>query len=1168
MTAPGGKLQENERIGQISQTVGEGCPTKEVEAEVVKGFSANHCESSSVSDSAISTTSQCTSCDVNSQTSFFSGDDDASASVSPEPSDGGSIVHTEAETGEPEQQVNVGTTLEDLPSEQTEEVAGSVQLLDKGEHGGETHQQRRQRMCSTNKRTNDPSAGQYIEQTSSMRMKPMTFYQDLPQTQYYNLMPNHVSTQHLDDTSNQATIYAAAVAPQMNHAHQAPQSHFAMNALQATYSYPHHPSPSLIYDQQTHQATSAPNFLHYSTDAHQIPQQPVYYNLQHPFSHPSQIYYQHRPQHTRPDQLKCQQTSQFEDDNQEHRGEKEKRSGKQCCCECQIDTNTTLDRDNEEISDIEKQQQQQAAEATLDVVEDATSTSDFLSATRPKPRREEQAKTEIELAGCSGDKDDDNDNVLKRRAETYQDSSLMKTPTGAAEAESNEYPPLTSAPKLTSASQASAAADINGDKCEEEGNVGVTSSKESSRATLSLNNVHVNECHATAAQDGTQQQALVRYKLFTQTASPYYHLHHQDHLPSHLYQHQVANNSTPPNYYLTPPTSTNHSQYQTHYSAFVAGRQLMPPGAAPFYGPRHQHFADHSTHPQFSTIHHQPPVIVLAHPFQHPVTYIQQTPDNGAQIHGATHTVVNQTVPAATPSQFLSPALCYHHHHHHQQAAAATNPTTLYQQRPVQATTSQAAGGGGTYYPMQLPYQYYLPSIPTAPSYNYPPTRLQMLAPTTVRSHCLHQTYDANNQPLYHQFSHDTSMLSAGFHPSRHAQLAAADQQFERYYYQPATSDHGARGMMSSTPMLAFNNQFKLAYSLLSMLPIDAQSARTRQAYGMDKVWQDEFESLFSQFSPSLVWTLTEAESNPSIRDSDSIIGYKGHYVVRADHSNCCSTDDLDEESCSRVSRNEQVDQVLSDEIDRNEESLEELDLSKSSRDDGIEVDCVKPKSSEVDSDCDSGAQVDLSTTDSGVSNATGSSISTNSGNSCATIEKGESSEDGSEQKEETQQVKAAEPVKQSTSPGGPKKFPTRFRMFIDSAKVRFCCDHCGHGWTSMKGRVVFWYELFELVDLAHLDSDQETSSETSGNMIGYCAYKLFGQQCDVCKIENRFERPMWYPEEVTKVLTNLYNKIGQIYFGFKMPAIDKQRRAGKPKTSHNSLLCQACHDGVCTDRR
>ena len=68
----------------------------------------------------------------------------------------------------------------------------------------------------------------------------------------------------------------------------------------------------------------------------------------------------------------------------------------------------------------------------------------------------------------------------------------------------------------------------------------------------------------------------------------------------------------------------------------------------------------------------------------------------------------------------------------------------------------------------------------------------------------------------------------------------------------------------------------------------------------------------------------------------------------------------------------------------------------------------------------------------------------------------------------------------------------------------------CGHGWTSMKGRVVFWYFL-------HLPFCE-----------GYVQFKLYGQQCMRCN-NGIFEPAMWYPEEVNKVLCNLYNRIGQV---------------------------------------
>lgn len=123
-----------------------------------------------------------------------------------------------------------------------------------------------------------------------------------------------------------------------------------------------------------------------------------------------------------------------------------------------------------------------------------------------------------------------------------------------------------------------------------------------------------------------------------------------------------------------------------------------------------------------------------------------------------------------------------------------------------------------------------------------------------------------------------------------------------------------------------------------------------------------------------------------------------------------------------------------------------------------------------------------------------------------------------------------------------------RWKKFKDSAKVRFCCQTCGHAWTSMKGRVMFWFNL---------------NNVENNYPEGFLQYKLYGQQCNQCK-NGVFEDAMWYPEEVNKVLCNVYNKIGQTYYGFLISPIRQERRAGKPRTQHNSALCQACMDGEC----
>lgn len=124
-----------------------------------------------------------------------------------------------------------------------------------------------------------------------------------------------------------------------------------------------------------------------------------------------------------------------------------------------------------------------------------------------------------------------------------------------------------------------------------------------------------------------------------------------------------------------------------------------------------------------------------------------------------------------------------------------------------------------------------------------------------------------------------------------------------------------------------------------------------------------------------------------------------------------------------------------------------------------------------------------------------------------------------------------------------------KWKFFRDSAKVRFCCQDCGNGWTSMKGRVTFWFHL------------NTVSNE------GFVQFKLYGQVCKKCN-SGKFEYVMWYPEEVSKVMCNLYNKVGQTFYGFMQPPIRIDRRPGRPRNQHNADLCQACRDGECDQGR
>ena len=143
------------------------------------------------------------------------------------------------------------------------------------------------------------------------------------------------------------------------------------------------------------------------------------------------------------------------------------------------------------------------------------------------------------------------------------------------------------------------------------------------------------------------------------------------------------------------------------------------------------------------------------------------------------------------------------------------------------------------------------------------------------------------------------------------------------------------------------------------------------------------------------------------------------------------------------------------------------------------------------------------------------------------------------------------------------KGFP--WRSFIQTAKVRFNCPVIKlsiykyflqsqliipslilkqerHGWTTMQGRVAFWYRI-------------AYTKPGLGNFIrGQVVFKLYGQKCETCSSDvsclshhllssytltesvsinlQNYEIPLWYPEEIANAIWNLYFKIGQKLFG------------------------------------
>ncbi|XP_042861090.1 uncharacterized protein LOC122246529 isoform X1 [Penaeus japonicus] len=129
------------------------------------------------------------------------------------------------------------------------------------------------------------------------------------------------------------------------------------------------------------------------------------------------------------------------------------------------------------------------------------------------------------------------------------------------------------------------------------------------------------------------------------------------------------------------------------------------------------------------------------------------------------------------------------------------------------------------------------------------------------------------------------------------------------------------------------------------------------------------------------------------------------------------------------------------------------------------------------------------------------------------------------------------------------EKTPTGWSVFKDMAKVRFSCQRCSHGWTSMYGLVVFYYRWDGFLNQGHV------------------RFILTGQKCNQCE-RTTFETPMWYPEEAQKVMTNLYHEVANRVYGLQTPPLIRDRRHGRPRQQHNSSMCEGCHQGICKTPR
>ena len=121
----------------------------------------------------------------------------------------------------------------------------------------------------------------------------------------------------------------------------------------------------------------------------------------------------------------------------------------------------------------------------------------------------------------------------------------------------------------------------------------------------------------------------------------------------------------------------------------------------------------------------------------------------------------------------------------------------------------------------------------------------------------------------------------------------------------------------------------------------------------------------------------------------------------------------------------------------------------------------------------------------------------------------------------------------------GTCKLPTDTLCDVEIAKVRFECDACKHCWTSMRGQISFFYDCKSHV----------------------LYFKLFTQNCDRC---GELSSPLWYPEEVCRVIKNVFVIVQQENYPELITPIKSNhyRRFGNPKGQHHG--CESCRDGVC----
>nr|CUU00451.1 hypothetical transcript [Hymenolepis microstoma] len=152
---------------------------------------------------------------------------------------------------------------------------------------------------------------------------------------------------------------------------------------------------------------------------------------------------------------------------------------------------------------------------------------------------------------------------------------------------------------------------------------------------------------------------------------------------------------------------------------------------------------------------------------------------------------------------------------------------------------------------------------------------------------------------------------------------------------------------------------------------------------------------------------------------------------------------------------------------------------------------------------------------------------------------------------------------------------------FKDEAKTRFMCSKCNKQWTSMKGAITF------VVILSHQTTPIQEIEVPIGQTTDRNSYRqrltvilrpganvlleLFPQACADCAFHSdvRLSPPKWYPEEVDKVLRNLFVNIHRTFYKnviFWEQQFDRRRRPGHPTGRHDNTKCLACLSGMCVN--